>query len=73
VTLLARHGAHSGPCSLAAPRQAPRLLASVIKVMRLNLHASVIAITRDINFSEQVRIRSRAVRQPEDLGIGERP
>jgi hypothetical protein len=31
-----------------------RLLASVIEVMRLNPHASVIVVTRDINFQNKL-------------------
>jgi predicted ribonuclease YlaK len=50
-----------------------RLLASVIEVMRLNPHASVIVVTRDINFQNKLEFARVPFVSPEDLGIEERP
>lgn len=49
-----------------------RLLASVIEVMRLNPHASVIVITRDINFQNKLEFARVPFVSPEDLGLEER-
>lgn len=50
-----------------------RLLASVIEVMRLNPHASVIVVTRDINFQNKLEFARVPFITPEDLGVEERP
>lgn len=49
-----------------------RLLASVIEVMRLNPHASVIVVTRDINFQNKLEFARVPFVSPEDLGLEER-
>jgi hypothetical protein len=49
-----------------------RLLASVIEVMRLNPHASVIVVTRDINFQNKLEFARVPFVSPEDLGLQER-
>lgn len=48
-----------------------RLLASVIEVMRLNPHASVIVVTRDVNFQNKLEFARVPFVSPEDLGIEE--
>jgi hypothetical protein len=49
-----------------------RLLASVIEVMRLNPRASVIVVTRDINFQNKLEFARVPFVSPEDLGLEER-
>lgn len=51
--------------------QDDRLLASVIEVMRLNPHASVIVVTRDINFQNKLEFARVPFVSPEDLGLEE--
>lgn len=53
--------------------QDDRLLASIIEVMRLNPHASVIVVTRDVNFQNKLEFARVPFVSPEDLGIEERP
>jgi hypothetical protein len=48
-----------------------RLLASVIEVMRLNPHASVIVVTRDVNLQNKLEFARVPFVSPEDLGIEE--
>jgi hypothetical protein len=48
-----------------------RLLASIIEVMRLNAHASVIVVTRDVNFQNKLEFARVPFVSPEDLGIEE--
>ena len=48
-----------------------RLLASVIEVMRLNPHASVVVVTRDVNFQNKLEFARVPFVSPEDLGIEE--
>jgi hypothetical protein len=48
-----------------------RLLASVIEVMRLNAHASVIVVTRDVNLQNKLEFARVPFVSPEDLGIEE--
>ena len=49
-----------------------RLLASVIEIMRLNPHASVIVVTRDINFQNKLEFARAPFVSPEELGLEER-
>jgi hypothetical protein len=48
-----------------------RLLASIIEVMRLNVRASVIVVTRDVNFQNKLEFARVPFVSPEDLGIEE--
>jgi hypothetical protein len=49
-----------------------RLLASVIEVMRLDPHASVIVVTRDINLQNKLEFARVPFVNPEALGLEER-
>ena len=48
-----------------------RLLVSVIEVMWLNPHASVIVVTRDVNLQSKLEIARVPFVSLEDLGIEE--
>jgi hypothetical protein len=50
-----------------------RLLASVIEVMRMNPRASVISVTRDVNFRNKLDLARVPSASPADLGVTERP
>ena len=50
-----------------------RLLASIIEVMRLNPHASVIVVSRDLPFQNKLEFARVPFISPSDLGIEERP
>jgi hypothetical protein len=48
-----------------------RLLASIVELMRLNPHASVMVVTRDVNFQNKLEFARVSFVSPEDLGIQE--
>jgi hypothetical protein len=48
-----------------------RLLASIIEIMRLNPHATVTVVTRDLNFQNKLEFARVPFMSPSDLGIEE--
>ncbi len=49
-----------------------RLLASIIEIMRVNSHAAVTVVTRDLNFQNKLEFARVPFVSPSDLGIEER-
>jgi hypothetical protein len=48
-----------------------RLLASIVEIMRLNPHAAVTVVTRDVNFQNKLEFARVPFVSPSDLGIWE--